>query len=70
MRASHDALRHFNFRVARSSREIFDGVAVVVSRGKIHVARKWLSVAENFVHQADALKEFLPVKCGESSACW
>ena len=53
---------HFDFRVARAPREILDSMAVVVSRGKIHLG-KVAAVAENFVHQADALKEFLPIKC-------
>ena len=58
----HDTFCNFHFRVARSAREIFDRVPVVVSRGKIHIDEVSV-VAENFVNEADALKEFLPVKC-------
>ena len=41
-------------------------MAVVVPRAKIHVGEMG-AVAENFIDQADALKKFLPVKCGNQA---
>src|SRR5438270_10013015 len=52
---SHDTFCHFNFRVPRSTCQIFDGVAVVIARGKIHVGKAGV-VAENFVYEADTFK--------------
>ena len=58
----YGAFCHLNFRVTRAAGEIFNGMAVFVASGKVH-RREVAAVAENFIHQADALNKFLPVKC-------
>ena len=45
--AAHDMSCDFYFRVARSARKIFDGMAVVIPGGKIHVGKVGV-LAENF----------------------
>src|ERR1039457_2561171 len=66
LNAAHDTFCNFNFRVFRSTREILDGVAVVISCRKIHVGKVGV-IAENFVYKADAFKEYLPVECGNQA---
>ena len=58
-----DAPGDFDFRVARSARKIFDGVAVGIARGEIHLG-EFAAVAENLVDQADAFKKVLPFEGG------
>ena len=49
-----------------TARKVLNGVAIVVSRGKIHRAEV-ASVAKNFVDQTYALKELLPIECGHQA---
>src|SRR5579864_594952 len=56
------ALSHFYFRMFRSPGKIFNGVAIVVARRKIHI-REMCVLAEDLVDQADRLEEFWPVEC-------
>src|SRR5580700_4854413 len=61
LRALHGAPGNFNFRITRSARKILNRMAILVARFKVHPA-KIASLAQNLVHQANALKEGLPIK--------
>ena len=61
--ALHGALCNFDFAVVRTSRQIFDGMAVIVARGEVHFA-EIASAAQHVIHQADALEKCFPVERG------
>ena len=55
--------RDFEFRLARTSRQLFYRVPVAIPRGEIHFGEVAVG-AERGIDQAHALEELRPIDCG------